>query len=63
MQPVALHTFTYRKGQCDQLCAHIHLLLTLQVKPNLRMFSSTLSPEALRYLHLGIHIGKSHPHL
>ena len=23
----------------------------------------TLSPEALRYLHLGIHIGKSHPHL
>ena len=63
MQPVTLHTFTYRKGQCDQSCAHIPLLLTLQVEPNLKTFSRTLSPEALRYLHLGIHIGKSHPHL
>ena len=35
----------------------------LQVEPNLKTFSRTLSPEALRYLHLVIHIGKSHPHL
>ena len=62
-QPVTLHTFTYRKGQCDQSHACIPLLLTLQVEPNLKTFSRTLSPEALRYLHLGIHIGKSHPHL
>ena len=61
MQPVALHTFAYKNEQCDQLCAHIPLLLTLQVEPNLRTFSRTLTPEALRYLHLGIHIGKSHP--
>ena len=39
---------------CDQLCAHIPPLLTLQVEPNLKMFSRTLSSEALRYLHLGI---------
>ena len=63
MLPVTSHTFTYRKGQCDQLHAHIPPLLTLQVEPNLKTFSRTLSPEALRYLHLGIHIGKSHPHL
>ena len=63
MQPVALYTFTYRKEQCNQSHAHIPPLLTLQVEPNLKMISRTLSPEALRYLHLGIHIGKSHPHL
>ena len=63
MQPVASHTFTYRKGQCDQSHAHIPLLLMLQVEPNLQTFSRTLSPEALRYLHLGINIDKSHPHL
>ena len=45
------------------MTCHIPLLLTLQVEPNLKTFSRTLSPEALRYLHLGIHIGKSHPHL
>ena len=63
MQPVTLHIFTYRKGQCNQLHAHIPSLLTLQVEPNLKTFSRTLSPEALRYLHLGICIGKSHPHI
>ena len=63
MRPVTSHTFAYRKGQYDQSCAHIPPLLTLQVEPNLWMFSRTLSPEALRYLHLGICIGKSHPHI
>ena len=63
MQPGTLHTFVYRKEQCDQTLAHIPSLLTLQVEPNLKTFSKTLSPEALRYLHLGIHIGKSHPYL
>ena len=63
MWPVTLHTFTYRKGQHDQSHAHIPALLTLQVEPNLKMFSRTLSPEALRYLDLGICIGRSHPHL
>ena len=63
MWPVASYTVTYRKEQCDQLLAHIPLLLTLQVEPNLKTFSRALSPEALRYLYLGIHIGKSHPHL
>ena len=63
MQPGALHTFIYRKEQCDQSLAHIPSLLMLQVEPNLKTFSKTLSPEALRYLHLGIRIGKSHPYL
>ena len=63
MQPVTLHTFIYRKEQCNQSLGHIPSLLTLQVEPNLKTFSRTLSPEALRYLHLGICIGKSHPHL
>ena len=63
MRPDASHTFVYRKEQCDQPLAHIPSLLTLQVESNLKMFSRTLSPEALRYLHLGICIGKSHPHL
>ena len=62
-QPGASHTFVYRKDQHDQPLAHIPSLLTLQVEPNLKMFSRTLSPEALRYLHLGICIGKSHPYL
>ena len=63
MWPVTLHTYVYRKEQCDQSVTHIPPLLTLQVEPNLKMFSRTLSPEALRYLHLGICIGKSHPDL
>ena len=63
MQPVTLHTFVYRKEQCDQSLAHIPSLLTLQVEHNLKTFSRTLSPKALRYLHLGICIGKSHSHL
>ena len=62
-QPVAFHTFTYRKGQGDQLPTCIPSVLSLQVEPSLQMFSRTLTPEALRYLHLGILIGKSHPHL
>ena len=33
------------------------------MEPNLKTFSRTLSPEALRYLDLGICIGKSHPYL
>ena len=33
MWPVTLHTFVYRKEQCDQSLAHIPLLLTLQVEP------------------------------
>ena len=63
MRPVTSYTVIYRKEQHDQSLAHIPLLLTLQVEPNLKTFSRTLSPEALRYLHLGICIGKSHPHL
>ena len=59
----ALHTFICRKEQCNQTLAHIPSLLMLQVEPNLKTFSKTLSPEALRYLHLGICIGKSHPYL
>ena len=62
-QPEALHTFIHRKEQCNQPLAHIPSLLTLQVEPNLKTFSRTLSPEALRYLHLGVCIGKSHPYL
>ena len=61
MQPVTLHTFIYRKEQSDQSLSCIPSLLTLQVEPNLKIFSRTLSPEALRYLHLGICIGKSYP--
>ena len=56
----APHTHSYigRSNMTSSL-AHIPSLLTLQVEPNLKTFSRTLSPEALRYLHLGIHIGKS----
>ena len=62
-QPEASNPFIHRKEQCNQPLAHIPSLLTLQVEPNLKTFSRTLSPEALRYLHLGVHIGKSHPYL
>ena len=54
---------TVQPGTFHTMLANIPSLLTLQVEPNLRMFSRTLSPEALRYLHLGICIGKSHPYL
>ena len=63
MQPDTSPTFIHRKEQCNQPLAHIPSLLTLQVEPNLKTFSRTLSPEALRYLHLGVRIGKSHPYL
>ena len=56
------HSYIGRSNMTSPL-AHIPSLLTLQVEPNLKTFSRTLSPEALRYLHLGIHIGKSHPYL
>ena len=61
-QSPCTHSYIGRSNATRSL-AHITSLLTLQVEPNLKTFSRTLSPEALRYLHLGICIGKSHPYL
>ena len=42
-QPDTSPTFVYRKEQCNQPLANIPSLLTLQVEPNLKTFSRTLS--------------------
>ena len=36
---------------------HIPSIFDIQARPNLTAFSKTLTPEALRYLHLGINLG------
>ena len=48
-----------QKGSFIQPSAPILLLLSLQLEPDLPALVWTLSPKALRYLNLGIHIGKS----
>ena len=41
----------------DQPSCPIPPLLSLQLQPNLNALTQTLSPQALRYVHLGIQIG------
>ena len=38
---------------------HIPSIFDIKVRPNLTAFSKTLTPEALRYLHLGIDLGQT----
>ena len=45
-------------NQLSQPNTLIPLLLSLPIEPNLPAFAQTLSPKALQYLHLRIHIGK-----
>ena len=56
-QPVTLPTLEHRKQKGDQLPIHIPSIFDIQVRPNLTAFAKTLTPEALRYLYLGIDLG------
>ena len=47
------------KESLNQSSDPIPQLLSLHIQPNLWAFAQTLTPEALRYLHISIHIGKS----
>ena len=42
-----------------QLGQPVPSLLSLQLQPDLNVLAQTLSPQALRYVHLGIQIGRS----
>ena len=43
----------------DQPSCPVPPLLSLQLQPNLNTLAWTLSPQALRYIHLGIQIGRN----
>ena len=65
-QPVTWQTFECRKQKDGQLPIHtptgnIHTpsIFDIQVRPNLTAFAKTLTPEALRYLYLGIDLGRT----
>ena len=47
------------KESLDQSSDPIPLLLSLHIQHKLQAFTQTLTHEALRYLDIGIHIGKS----
>ena len=49
------------KESLNQSSDPIPLLLSLHIQPDLWAFAQTLLPEALWYLHISIHIGKSLP--
>ena len=58
------HTFGSSRKQKDRTisncrCTHIPSIFDIQVRPNLTAFSKTLTPEALKYLHLGIDLGQT----
>ena len=59
-QPVGQQTFECRKQKDRQLATgnvHTPSIFDIQVRPNLTAFAKTLTPEALRYLYLGIDLG------
>ena len=72
-RPVARQTFERRKQKDGQLpvCTptgnvhtptgniHTPSIFDIQVRPNLTAFAKTLTPEALRYLYLGIDLGQT----
>ena len=65
-QPVAQQTFECRKQKDSQLPIHtptgnVHTpsIFDIQVRPKLMAFAKTLTPEALRYLYLGIDLGRT----
>ena len=43
----------------DQPGGPIPPLLSLQLQPDLNMLMQTLTPQALQYIHIGIHIGRT----
>ena len=47
------------RSSADQPSHPIRPLLSLQLQPNLNVLAQTLSPEALRYVHLGIQISRN----
>ena len=49
---------TQPKGSLIQPSVPVPLLLTLQPQPDLQALVQTLTPQALRYLHIGIHISQ-----
>ena len=60
-QPPTRQTLTTQpvgKESLNQSSDPISPLLSLHIQPDLWAFVRTLSSEALRYLHIGIHIGK-----
>ena len=58
-RPVARPTFECRKQKDGQLPVHTPSIFDIQVRPNLTAFAKTLTPEALRYLYLGIDLGRT----
>ena len=52
-----------KKNQDDRRLAtdsvHIPSIFNIQARPNLTAFAKTLTPEALRYLYLGIDLGQT----
>ena len=49
--------FDHRKWKDSQLSVLTPSIFDIQVRPNLTAFAKTLTPEALRYLYLGIDLG------
>ena len=58
-RPFALPTLEHRKQKDDQVPVHIPSIFDIQVRPDLTAFAKTLTPEALRYLYLGIDLGQT----
>ena len=61
-RPVRWQTFDHRKQKDRRLATdtvHTLSIFDIQVRPNLMAFAKTLTPEALRYLYLGIDLGRT----
>ena len=68
-QSVRWQTFEHRKKKDGQLATdpvhiptdnvHTPSIFDTQVRPNLMAFAKTLTPKALRYLYLGIDLGRT----
>ena len=70
VRPKVCHTtkvyFDHRKWKDGQLSVHTPTdtvqtpsIFDIKVRPNLTAFAKTLTPEALRYLYLGIDLGRT----
>ena len=57
-RPVTLPSFKHRRQAGDQAPVLIPSIFDVQVKPDLAAFARMLTPEALRYLYLGIDLGQ-----
>ena len=56
-QPATRPVVTYTRRSLDY-SSRVPLLLSIHIQPDLQALTQTLTPKALRYLHVGIHIGK-----